>query len=109
VARLVEGGAELGEAGVPHQHQEALLGQIARRRGVETGRSVLDGVHPVERHGLTDRQHRFRQRLGRQPLHRIAVNGADFCGLASHPDLINGPAAALKALTKIKARPLFGR
>jgi hypothetical protein len=36
------------------------------------------------------------------------VNGVDFRELAGHPDLINGPAAALKALTKIKARPLFG-
>jgi len=33
----------------------------------------------------------------------------NFRGLADHANVINGPAAALEVLTKIKARPLFGR
>jgi hypothetical protein len=58
---------------------------------------------------LPDGQHRLRERLGRQPLHRIAVNRVDFRGLAGHANLIIGLPGALKALTKIKGCPLFGR
>ena len=52
VACLVESRSQLREAGVPHQHQELLLGQIGGVGRVEAGGAVLDGVHPVERHGL---------------------------------------------------------
>jgi hypothetical protein len=109
VVCFVEGGAKLGEVRVPHQHQEAQLGQIAGRRRVEAGRAVLDRIHPVEPYSLADRQLGPGERLRRQPLHRVAMNGSDFCSLAGHPDLITGPAATLKALTKIEVFPLFRR
>ena len=72
--------------------------RTARSRSHTSGRTARSDGPPA----------RLRQRLGRQPLHRIAVDGLDFRALAGHPDLINGPAVPLKALTKIKAVPLFG-
>jgi len=60
VARLVERRPQLGQSGVPHQHQEPLLGKIAGLGRVESGRSVLDRIHPVTGDGLSDRKRRLR-------------------------------------------------
>ena len=60
VARLVESRPQLGQSGVPHQHQEPLLGKIAGLGRVESGRSVLDRIHPVTGDGLSDRKRRLR-------------------------------------------------
>ena len=54
VARVVEAGAQRRQPLVLHQHQKAHLRLIARRRRVEAGRAVLDGIEPVARHGLAD-------------------------------------------------------
>ena len=84
MVRLVVVGAQRRQPLVAHQHQEALLGEIGRRGGVETAGAVLDGIEPVGRQGRADRKGRARQRLRRQPLHRVAVNGVDPGALVSH-------------------------
>ena len=90
-------------SGVRRSPRAAGLGRV------ESGRSVLDRIHPVTGDGLSDRKCRPRQRLGRQPFDRIAVDGLDFPGGAAHGYLPSGPPALLKALTKINPGPLSAR
>jgi hypothetical protein len=85
MACFVEPGAKLGEAGVAHQHQEALLGEVSRLRGIEAGGAVLDRIHPVAGDGPARRKlgpvHGFRA----ESLHWITIDSLDFRGLDLHP------------------------
>ena len=63
--------AQRGQPLVAHQHQEAGLGQIAGRRGIEAGRPVLDGIEPVGRQGLR------RPRARRAPAARATAPSPD--------------------------------
>jgi hypothetical protein len=84
VARVVEACAQPRQPLVAHQHQVALLGLMAGRSGVETGRPVLDGVEAIGRQGVLDRKRRARERLRGKPLDRITVDGVDLCIFGGH-------------------------
>src|SRR5581483_5268438 len=80
MACLVVIGAQCGQPLVAHQHQEALLGEIGRSRGVEAGGPILDGVEPVGRQGLAGFQDSPGQSLRRQAFYGVSVDGLDAGG-----------------------------
>ena len=86
--RVVEAGLEFRHALVPHQHQEIGLREIGGRRRIEAARAVLDREGAVERHRAAGRDLGALQRLGREALHRIAVEGGNLCvGHSNHLSL----------------------
>jgi hypothetical protein len=101
--RIVEAGAQLRQALVAHQHQEALLGEVLGEARVEAGWTVLDGVRAVERQRRAGRERDARQGLWRQSLHRVAVDGLD-CRAGHEPLLTARPDTDQPR--KIRAPPL---
>ena len=94
VARIVESGAQPGQAFVAHQHEIALLGLMPGRRRIESGGPVLDGVEAIARQGLRDGKSCARERLWRKSLDRVAVNGVDLWTCIAHGVLVSRSAAA---------------
>jgi hypothetical protein len=77
MAGVIKAGVQRGQPFVPHQHEVAHLGLVPWRPRIEAGRAIFDGIDPIARDGLAGRQGGARERLGREALHRIAVNRLD--------------------------------
>ena len=56
-----------------------LLGEVNRRRGIESGRAVLDGAKAVARNRVADAKRNARERLRAHPLYRIPVDPLNSC------------------------------
>ncbi len=69
----VEGGAQLGQLLVAHQHEELGLGQPLWRLPVELGRAVGDGEAPVVGQALAGREFYALERFGVESFHRITA------------------------------------
>ncbi len=92
-ARVVEPRGQPGQCLVAHQHQVLDLRLMHRRSGIEAARAVLDREQPVAREVAAGRQRRPRQGLGRETLHRVAVEGGDGQGGTAHAPCLAGFAA----------------
>ena len=86
------------------------LRQIPGAAGSKPDRAVLDGVRAVERQRLAGRQRDAAQRLGRQALHRVAVDRLDFRGMRrSSGTFLTMRRSALESIDENRRIPLPAR
>jgi len=100
---VVEASSQRRQPLVPHQHEIAHFRLVPRRRRIEAGRTVFDGVDAVARHRLPGREPRALQRLGRKALHRIAIDKANFGGTEHDREFIQSTVTCGQAERIIRA------